>query len=139
VLRTIVDQGPGGRVLIVDSITQLTPADSGAIVVAASHGGASSAAYALAVPLAAVFFNDAGVGKDLAGIVALDMLNTQGVPAGAVAHTSARIGDARDMWDHGVLSYVNAIASSLGLVPGVQLRIAVHDLVLRWQGSGRPG
>jgi len=32
--------------------------DAGAIVVSGSHGGASAAEFALAVPLAAVFFND---------------------------------------------------------------------------------
>jgi hypothetical protein len=129
VLRAVVERGPRGWVLLVDSITQVTPADSGAIVVAGSHGGASSASYALAVPLAAAFFNDAGVGKDRAGIAALDMLQARGVAAGAVAHTSARIGDARDMWEHGVLTQVNAAARALGLAAGMPLQRALRDLL----------
>ena len=89
-LKTQIAQGKGGRAILADSITMTTPEDAGAIVVCGSHGGSSSAAFALEVPLAAVFFNDAGVGKDRAGIVALDILQERDVAAGAVAHTSAR-------------------------------------------------
>jgi hypothetical protein len=112
-----------------DSITQLTPEDAGAIVVCASHGGVSSGEVALVVPLRAVFFNDAGVGKDNAGIVALDMLEARGVAAGTVAHTSARIGDSRDMWEAGVISHVNSSARGLGLVPGRPLRAALIEML----------
>ena len=75
-LKKIVAQGPGGRVMAMDSITMVTPEDAGAIVVSGSHGGASSGAYALEVPLRAAFFNDAGIGKDEAGVVALQMLQS---------------------------------------------------------------
>lgn len=114
-----------GRVLLVDSITQLTAADAGAWVVAGSHGGSSSASYALEHPLALVVFNDAGVGKDHAGIAALEMLQAEGRAAAAVAHTTARIGDALDSWEHGVLSHVNRAARALGLLPGQRLRDAL--------------
>lgn len=73
-LKREVAAGPGGRVLIIDSITKVDARDEGVIVVSASHGGVSSGEFALAVPLRAVFFNDAGVGKDEAGIAALAML-----------------------------------------------------------------
>ena len=56
-LKTEVARGKSGRVIIMDSITKVTPEDAGAIVVCASHGGASSGEFALEVPLAAVFFN----------------------------------------------------------------------------------
>ena len=57
---------------IVDSITELCAQDAGCIAVSGSHGGLSSARYALAArPLLSVF-NDAGVGKDSAGLAALD-------------------------------------------------------------------
>ena len=130
-LKAQVEKGPSGRVIVMDSITKVTPDDAGAVVVSASHGGASSGEFALEVPLRVVFFNDAGVGKDSAGIAALDMLEAKSVSAGAVAHTSARIGDARDMWEHGVISCVNASARKLGLVPGSSLREALTALVNR--------
>ena len=121
-LKKAVARGPKGRVVIMDSITKVAPEDAGDLVVSASHGGASSGEFALEVPLKAAFFNDAGVGKDDAGIAALAMLQARGVAGGTVSHTSARIGDAQDMWDHGVISHVNERARALGIVPGQSLR-----------------
>ncbi|HEU0202456.1 MAG TPA: hypothetical protein VFR86_18750 [Burkholderiaceae bacterium] len=128
-LKKEVERGEKGRVILMDSITKVTAEDKGAVVVSASHGGASSGEFALEVPLAAVFFNDAGVGKDNAGIIALDMLQKRGIAGGTVSHTSARIGDAQDMWDNGVISRVNEAAKSRGLAPGQSLRQALTKLV----------
>lgn len=121
--------GPRGRVLLMDSITQVEPQDAGAIVVSGSHGGTSSGAFALEVPLALVVFNDAGVGKQGAGIAALAMLQQRGVAGATVAHTSARIGDAADAWAHGVLSHLNNGANGLGLRVGEPLALALRRLV----------
>ena len=123
-----VVRGPLGRVIVIDSITQLAPDDEGAIVVSGSHGGASSAEFALAVPLRLVCFNDAGVGKDDAGVAALAMLQARGIAAATVAHTSARIGDARDAWQHGVISRTNDAAHALGLRVGQSVRAAAERL-----------
>jgi hypothetical protein len=82
--------------------------------------------------LAAVFFNDAGVGKEQAGIAALAMLDEEGTPAGAVGHRTARIGDALDTWEAGVLSHVNRAARRRGLQAGEPLRFEV----LRVFGAG---
>lgn len=130
-LKAEVVRGQGGRVILMDSITKTAAEDEGAIVVSASHGGVSSGEFALEVPLKAVFFNDAGGGKDDAGVAALEMLQRHGVPAGCVAHTSARIGDSQDMWDNGVISRVNEAALALGLTPGVSLRAALTELIGR--------
>ena len=127
-LKTQVAAGPGGRVLLMDSIPMVDANDAGTLVVSGSHGGTSSGEFALEVPLRIAFFNDAGVGKDKAGIVALDMLQARGVAGGAVSHTSARIGDSQDMWDHGVVSHVNALASALGVLPGQSLQEALIRL-----------
>jgi hypothetical protein len=124
-----VARGPLGRVIVIDSITQLAPGDAGAIVVSGSHGGTSSAEFALAVPLRLVCFNDAGVGKDGAGIAALSILQVRGVAAATVAHTSARIGDAQDAWHHGVISRVNDAAHALGLRIDQTVRGAVERLL----------
>ena len=116
---------PGIPVLLVDSVSSLGPGDAGLVVVSGSHGGASAGALARGRRLAAVFFNDAGVGKDGAGVVALAALEEEATPAGAVDYRSARIGDARDCWEEGVLSHVNAAARRAGLAPGDALRQAV--------------
>lgn len=126
--REAVPRGARGRVLLMDTITEVGPGDAGEVVVSGSHGGTSSASFALAAPLHLAVFNDAGVGKDEAGIAALAMLQAVGRAAATVAHSSARIGDARDAWAHGVVSHVNAAAAALGLAPGQRLRDALEAL-----------
>lgn len=128
-LKKEVAKGRSGRVVIMDSITKVTREDEGAIVVCASHGGTSSGEFALEVPLKAVIFNDAGVGKDNAGIAALEMLQKRGVAAATVAHTSGRIGDSMDMWENGVLSHVNAVGRSAGLAVGAKVKATLSELV----------
>lgn len=116
---------------IVDSITELQPADAGCIAVSGSHGGISSARYALAVrPLLSVF-NDAGVGRDGAGIAGLALLQAEGLAACTVSHVSARIGLAESTWADGIVSHVNPRAQALGLRPGLSLRAQVEPLQRR--------
>ena len=103
---------------IVDSITELNAGDADCIAVSGSHGGLSSARYALAAkPLLSVF-NDAGGGLDNAGLAALDYLQSHGLAACVVAHTSARIGEARSTLATGVISSINGAASVLGVQAG---------------------
>ena len=128
-LKTEIIRGPRGYVLLMDSITKVSPQDAGAVVVSGSHGGTSSGEFALAVPLKLVVLNDAGVGKDQAGIAALAMLQARGVACATVAHDSARIGDAQDSWGHGVLSHLNAAAQALGLRGGEPLQTALLRVI----------
>jgi hypothetical protein len=103
---------------VVDSITQLGTQDRGCIAVSGSHGGVSSARYALAArPLLSVF-NDAGGGKDGAGIAALALLQAQGLAACTVGHSSARIGDAQSTLHDGIINHVNAVAARMGIAAG---------------------
>jgi len=128
-IKRVVAERGGRKVILMDSISHVDAGDAGHIVVSASHGGASSGEYASRHKLAAVFFNDAGVGKDNAGIAALGMLERVWVPAGTVSHSSARIGDAEDTWQHGVLSHLNAPALESGLKKGERLQDAVGRLL----------
>ena len=103
---------------IVDSITELNTGDADCIAVSGSHGGLSSARYALAAkPLLSVF-NDAGGGLDNAGLAALNYLQSHGLAACVVAHTSARIGEARSSLATGIVSKINDAASVLGVQAG---------------------
>jgi len=113
------------QALLFDSITEAVGRGAGGVVVSGSHGGVSSARYALLAAPRLVVFNDAGVGKDGAGIAALAMLQAAGIAACTVAHTSARIGDARSTHDDGVISQLNAAAAGLGLAAGARLRDAL--------------
>lgn len=113
---------------LVDSITELQPADAGCIALSGSHGGLSSARYALAArPLLSVF-NDAGVGLDEAGVAGLDFLQTHGLAACAVSHMSARIGLAASTLGSGVVSHANAAANALGIRTGQALKPQIEQL-----------
>ncbi len=114
---------------VVDSITQLGPQDAGCLAVSGSHGGISSARYALAArPLLSVF-NDAGVGKDAAGLAALPFLQSHGLAACTVAHDSARIGEAQSTLDDGIVSHVNALALALGVEVGQTCQAVIDTLM----------
>lgn len=116
-------------VRVVDSITELKPGvDGGCIAVSGSHGGISSAQYALAArPLIAVF-NDAGVGLDAAGLAALAFLQGHGIAACAVLHTSARIGEARSTLADGMVGHCNGLALALGARLGEPCQALVDRL-----------
>jgi hypothetical protein len=116
------------RVVLRDSIAETGPGDAGAVVVSGSHGGISAARSALALPLAAVVFNDAGIGKDGAGVAGLALLDGVGMPAFAVRHDSARIGDAADTLASGVVSMANTAAARCGVRPGQSARDAVRQV-----------
>ncbi len=128
-LKKQAARGELGKVILMDSITKVSKEDEGQVVVSASHGGSSSGEFALEVPLKAVFFNDAGVGKEDAGIAALQMLQAHAIAGGTVSHLSARIGDSQDMWDHGVISHLNDAARALGLSENQRLDQALTRLV----------
>jgi hypothetical protein len=115
----------GGRavqLLLVDSITEALDSGAGRIVVSGSHGGTSAGHFALQARPALVVFNDAGVGKDAAGIAALPLLQAAGIAACTVAHTTARIGEAASTLEDGVISQANLAAGALGATAGLPLR-----------------
>lgn len=116
--RFQIDQVPGKRkVFGCDSASLIKEdEDAGQIIVCGSHGGlfAGNAAYILKSRLFGVILNDAGRGKDDAGVQRVFAAERMGVAAAAVSSTSARIGDARSAWDTGVLSVVNSLAERVG-------------------------
>jgi len=120
-----------GRVLAMDSIAYMDGNTAEDIIVCASHGGASAGHFVLerARPRAVVF-NDAGIGKDQAGISALTMLEEVGIAAATVSHNSARIGDGGDTWESGIISHVNPAAAKLGLKVKMSVKEAC-DIMLK--------
>jgi hypothetical protein len=115
-------------VLTADSITRIGKAAEDAVVVNGSHGGIYAAYLAAKLGVAAAIFNDAGVGRDNAGIAGLDYLAGLGIPAAAVGHDTARIGDGSDMISRGVITRANPPAVALGCRPGMTCRDAAAAL-----------
>jgi hypothetical protein len=66
--------------------------------------------------------NDAGVGKNSAGIVGLDFLDQIGLAAATADARTCHIGDGDHMLAHGTISHVNRAAVALGCAPGQSVR-----------------
>src|ERR1700722_4430575 len=101
----------GDGIVQADSVTRLGPEDAGKVLIGASHGGVYAANLAARAGLRAVILNDAGIGKDAAGIAGLAYLDEIGMAAATIGHDTARIGDGRDMAARGIISRVNAAAA----------------------------
>ena len=117
-----------------DSITRIADEARGAVVVNASHGGIYAAYLAAKLGAAAAIFNDAGIGRDRAGISGLDYLQELGIAAATVGHATARIGDGADMLARGVITHANGLADAFGCRPGMPCRDAAAAL----QTAGPP-
>ena len=100
-----------------ESVTQLEDV-AGKVLVAGSHGGVIAAWYGAKAGVHALILNDAGLGKDRAGIAGLSWLEDIGMAAATVDCMSARIGDGADMLARGVISHANAFAALRGVVAG---------------------
>ena len=119
------------RPIIADSITAVPAGARGQPLVCASHGGLYAAHCALRAGVSAVLFNDAGIGRERAGIAGLDLLDRHGIPAVAVSHRSARIGDGLDCYQRGVASTVNDSARAAGAHAGMTAQEFWHRFALR--------
>jgi hypothetical protein len=130
--RFVIREEPGEpRVICADSVGMLEPGDAGQIAITASHGALSGGRPDNAVPsgIYAVFFSDAGVGMDAAGIARLADLDRKGIAAGTTSADSAPIGDSRALYRDGILSHVNGPASRLGGRVGMPLKEFVDLLI----------
>lgn len=121
---TLIGERAHYRVVLANSITVVPPSARGLPVICASHGGIYSAACALQLGVSAAVFNDAGRGKDGSGVAGLQLLDRHDVPAMAVSHQSARIGDGQDTWKRGRVSAVNEAAEACGVQEGMAVSSA---------------
>src|SRR3954469_16541087 len=115
-------------ILAADTITKLPPEAAGAVVISGSHGGRYPGYLAAKAGVRAVILNDAGIGKDEAGIGSLPYFEGLGIGAATVSHMSCRIGDTGDMLARGVISRANAVAREAGVTEGMAGREAAERL-----------
>jgi hypothetical protein len=107
---------------VVDTVTQLGPEYRGTVLVAGSHGGVYAAYLAALAGVRGVILSDAGVGLDHAGTSGIAYLDSYATAAATVDYRTARIGDGRDIFTRGKISFVNAVAGTLGCAPGQSAR-----------------
>ena len=123
--RQTQTQIDGVCITVTDSITFLNESNAGGIVVCGSHGGLSAGHYARKYGVKAVFFNDAGIGKNDAGVKSLAFLNDAGILACTVDCMSAEIFNGQDVLDNGVISTCNQLAKSRNITEKLTVREAL--------------
>jgi hypothetical protein len=139
--QVVVLQAEGHDVVAVDSAYHVAAHNRDRdIVVTASYSGVLPARFlAEHRPLATIGL-DCAVGPQGASIAGLWYLEALGVPAAAVDVTTVLLGDAVDVWNDGVVSFVNQPARDRGVEPGLSVRQAARLILdsVEGQGTGAP-
>jgi len=110
------------KIVTVASCSNLRDEHRGHVAVSGSYGGRYNAYNAAKWPARAVIMNDAGIGKDDAGIVGLPFLDRIKMAAATADAQTCHIGDGDHMLAHGVISHVNLTAAALGCKKGQSVR-----------------
>jgi hypothetical protein len=136
--RIVISNAPGQpTVTCLDAAPMLEATDAGSIVVTGSHAALfrGKPDGVISVDVRAIFFSDAGVGLDSAGITRLPTLDQRGIAAATASVESAAIGDALSIYHDGVMSFINSTAASLGARPGMSIQSFIRILLSRWRRS----
>ena len=124
------------EIVLADTITSLHHEAVGAVLVSGSHGGRYPGYLAARAGVRAAILNDAGIGRDEAGIGSLAYLEALGIAAATVSHLSCLIGDTQDMLEHGLISRANGRAQRVGVFEGCPCRDAATLLKAASHASG---
>jgi len=114
--------GEAVKIMTVASCSNARDEHRGHVLVSGSYGGRYNAYNAAKWPVRAVIMNDAGIGKDNAGIVGLEFLDRINMAAATADAQTCHIGDGDHMLAHGVISQVNKTAAALGCKIGQSVR-----------------
>lgn len=118
----------GVSITVTDSITFLNEGNAGDIVICGSHGGISAGHYAQKHRVKAVFFNDAGIGKNNAGVESLDALSDAGILACTVDCMSAEIFNGQDVLDNGIITVCNQLAKARNIKEKMTVKEAILNI-----------
>ncbi len=106
------------KILTVASCSFVRDEHRSHVVVSESYGGRYNAFNAAKWGVRGVIMNDAGIGKDDAGICGLDYLDQIDSAAATADAQTCHIGDGDHLLDHGIISHVNRAAAALGCTSG---------------------
>jgi hypothetical protein len=137
--RHVLSARPGEPALIcIDAAPMLEATDAGSIAVTGSHAALfrGKPDGVIQVDVRAIFFSDAGIGLDDAGVARLPTLDERGIAAATATADSAEIGNARSIHADGIMSRVNATAADLGARTGDSIRGFIETLLTRWRAPG---
>jgi len=133
--RVVIRASPAPAIVCLDAAPLLEDGDAGAIVITGSHAALfrGKPDDVVKPQVRAIFFSDAGVGLDRAGIARLATLDERGIAAGCASADSAEIGNAQSIYREGVLSHVNETAARLGGYAGGRIFEFVDSLWEVWR------
>src|SRR5207244_11335498 len=100
----VVDEVATGRVVCLDTLSFATADNAGDVLCGGSHSGRVNIEVLLRiVHPRGLIASDGGMARARSGISGLARLDDAGVAGAAVGVMSARIGDGRSTWQHGVI------------------------------------
>ena len=112
----------GTKIMTVASCSNARQEHRSHVLVSGSYGGRYNAFNAAKWGVRGVIMNDAGVGKDNAGIVGLEYLDQIGLAAATADAQTCHIGDGDHMLANGIISHVNGTAAGVGCAIGQSVR-----------------
>ncbi len=127
-VKNLLSQKEPTGVELYDSISYIKEDDKDKFIVSGSHGGIPSVEYAIDKKVFGAVFNDAGVGKNRAGISGLAVLEEKGILGVTVKADSAEIGNAKDTYENGLVSYCNNRAKDHGAQKNMKIKDFVQNL-----------
>ena len=127
--KKIVKEAGGRKIVVADSAAAMDESTKGDVFVDGSHCGINVGEMTIHSGVGAMIGNDAGMGKNDAGIAALKMCDEKGIPAAAVAAMSAKIGNGMSTYEQGKVSVANETAQKLGVSAGMSAKEAADKLL----------
>lgn len=127
--QKIVKQSGERRIVIADSAADMDESNKNDVFVDGSHCGLNVGEMALHTGVRGMVGNDAGLGKNDAGVAGLKLLDKHGIPAAAVSTMSAKIGSGTSTYEQGKISVANEAARKLGVTAGMSAREAADKML----------
>ena len=126
--QKIVKESGKSKIIIVDTSSDVNEGNDTDIIVTGSHSGQNGGEHLSSLHIKGVIGNDAGMGKENAGIAGMKILEEHGIPAAAVACMSARIGNGTSTYEQGKISAANEVAKKLGIIVGMTAKEAADKM-----------
>lgn len=126
---TVIKQSGNRKIVVADSAAGMDERSKGDVFVDGSHCGVNVGEMTINSGMGAMIGNDAGMGKNDAGIAALKMCDERGIPAAAVAAMSAKIGSGMSTYEQGKISAANETAKKMGVNAGMSAKEAADKLL----------
>lgn len=136
--QEIIRQSANGRIVVMDSMTYVDSRNGAAdVLIAASYFGSMPVCHwVLPIRPKGVIAQEAGGGKNMAGVSGLWALDAHGIPGAATATASCRISDGADMYANGVIAQANATAQKLGVAAGMTAKEAADRMLIAQPSTG---